>query len=80
VVCWHPALSTKGGGDRDLSDEEWAEVAQETVRQLGFDTGDRRVPCRWVAVRHGRSGAGNDHLHVVVKLVREDGKPPLHRQ
>jgi hypothetical protein len=27
-----------------------------------------------VAVRHGRSGAGNDHVHVVVDLVREDGK------
>ena len=69
-VCWHLALSTKGGVDRDLSDEEWAAVAREAVCQLGFDTGD----CRWVAVRHGPSGAGNDHIHLVVNLVREDGK------
>ena len=73
-VCWHLALSTKGGVDRDLSDEEWAEVAREAVRQLGFDAGDGQAPCRWVAVRHGRSEAGNDHTHLVVNLVREDGK------
>ncbi len=34
-VCWHLALSTKGGVDRDLSDEELAAVAREAVRQLG---------------------------------------------
>ena len=60
--------------DRDLSDEEWAKVARETVRQLGFDAGGAQAPCRWVAVRHGRSEAGNDHVHLVVNLVREDGK------
>lgn len=73
-VCWHLALSTKGGVDRDLSDAEWAEVAREAVRRLGFDAGDGQAPCRWVAVRHGRSEAGNDHVHIVVDLVREDGK------
>ena len=73
-VCWHLALSTKGGVDRDLSDREWAEVAREAVRQLDFEAGDGRAPCRWVAVRHGRSEAGNDHLHLVVNLVREDGR------
>jgi hypothetical protein len=73
-TCWHLALSTKGGVDRDLSDEEWAEVARETVRQLGFDARGGQSPCRWVAVRHGRSDAGNDHMHFVVNLVRENGK------
>jgi hypothetical protein len=73
-ACWHLALSTKGGVDRDLSDTEWAQVAREAVRRLGFDAGDAQAPCRWVAVRHGRSAAGNDHVHLVVNLVREDGK------
>ncbi len=73
-TCWHLALSTKGGVDRDLSDSEWGEVARETVRRLGFDAGDGQAPCRWVAVRHGRSDAGNDHMHLVVNLVRENGK------
>ena len=75
-VCWHLALSTKGGVDRDLSDEEWAAVAREALCQLGFDTGD----CRWVAVRHGRSGAGNDHMHLVVNLVGERREGRLHPQ
>ncbi len=73
-AAWHLALSTKGKVDRDLTDEEWAEVARESVRRLGFDGSDGQAPCRWVAVRHGRSDKGNDHLHVVVNLVREDGK------
>ena len=72
--AWHLALSTKGKVDRDLTDTEWAEVAREAVRRLGFDGSDGQAPCRWVAVRHGRSEAGNDHVHVVVNLVREDGK------
>ena len=32
-----------------------------------------KPPCPWVAVRHGRSTAGNDHIHMAVSLVREDG-------
>jgi hypothetical protein len=71
---WHLALSTKGKMDRDLTDTEWAEVAREAMRRLGFDGSDGQAPCRWVAVRHGRSDKGNDHVHVVVNLVREDGK------
>ncbi|MDQ2760156.1 MAG: hypothetical protein M3Y17_06905 [Actinomycetota bacterium] len=35
--------------------------------------GEGKAACRWVALRHGISNAGNDHLHVVVPLVREDG-------
>ena len=72
--AWHLALSTKGKVDRDLTDSEWAEVAREAMRRLGFDGSGGQAPCRWVAVRHGLSEKGNDHLHVVVNLVREDGK------
>lgn len=32
-----------------------------------------KAPRRWVAVRHGVSGNGNDHFRVAVNLVREDG-------
>jgi Relaxase/Mobilisation nuclease domain len=65
---------TIGTRSRDLSDAEWAEVAQEAMSRLGFEGSRHQAGCRWVAVRHGRSGAGNDHIHVVVGLVREDGK------
>ena len=77
-ACWHLSLSTKAGTDRELSDAEWAEVAQEAMNRLGFEASGHRAACRWVAVRHGRSSAGNDHVHVVVNVVREDGKvaPP----
>jgi hypothetical protein len=73
-ACWHLSLSTKAGTDRDLSEAEWADVAQEAMSRLGFEASGHQAACRWVAVRHGRSSAGNDHLHVVVDLVREDGK------
>jgi hypothetical protein len=73
-ACWHLSVSTKAGTDRELSDAEWAEVAKEAMSRLGFEAAGHQAGCRWVAVRHGRSGAGNDHIHVVVELVREDGK------
>lgn len=71
---WHVSLSTKGGTDRELSDREWAEIARDAVSRLGFAGAEDAAPCRWVAVRHGRSGAGNDHMHIAVNLVREDGR------
>ena len=73
-ACWHLSLSTKAGTDRELSDAEWAEVAKAAMSRLGFEASGHRVACRWAAVRHGRSSAGNDHVHVVVNLVREDGE------
>ncbi len=78
-ACWHLSLSTKAGTDRELSDAEWAEVAKEAMSRLGFEASGHQAACRWVAVRHGRSSAGNDHVHVVVDLVREDGKVASHR-
>ena len=73
-ACWHLSVSTKAGTDRELSDAEWAEVAKEAMSRLGFEASGHQAECRWVAVRHGRSSAGNDHVHVVVDLVRQDGK------
>ncbi|MFW1331792.1 relaxase/mobilization nuclease domain-containing protein, partial [Vibrio parahaemolyticus] len=37
------------------------------------DNDGTKAPCRWVAIRHGLSQAGNDHVHIAVNLVREDG-------
>jgi hypothetical protein len=66
---WHCSLNL-GPDDGELADERWARIAEEFVDLMGF-TGEH--PCRWVAVRHGPSAGGNDHIHVVVSLVREDG-------
>lgn len=56
------------------TDEQWCEVARVFVAAMGFDDNDgARAPCQWVEVRHGVSANGNDHIHLVVNLVREDG-------
>jgi len=59
--------------DRDLTDAEWAEVAETAAKRLGFGQPHSPRGVRWVAVHHGKSTAGNDHLHLVANLVREDG-------
>ncbi|URN08536.1 hypothetical protein LUW74_37650 [Actinomadura madurae] len=61
--------------DRTLSDDEWADIAEEVVHQTGFaPRGDDRA-CRWIAVRHA-----DDHIHLAVVLAREDGRNPnVHR-
>ncbi|UGQ09698.1 hypothetical protein LO772_22615 [Yinghuangia sp. ASG 101] len=69
---WHTALSN-APGDRVLADAEWGFAARRLVDSLGFGGADGTAPCRWAAVRHGVSARGNDHIHVVVSLVREDG-------
>jgi relaxase-like protein len=70
---WHCSLSLRAD-EPELSDEKWAHICEEFVAGMGFaDPSSDDAPCRWVAVRHGRSKAGNDHVHVVVGLVREDG-------
>ncbi len=78
---WHASLSIKAE-EGQLTDEQWAGIARDFVREMGFDDGnldalgsddDAPAACRWVAVRHGGSTAGNDHVHIAVNLVREDG-------
>lgn len=55
------------------TDERWAEIAVEFADKMGFTETSGKAPLRWVAVRHGLSSAGNDHVHVVASIVREDG-------
>ena len=70
---WHCSLSLRAD-EGELSDERWQEIANDFVSRMGFDDQEgTKAPCRWVAVRHGLSTNGNDHIHVVVNLVREDG-------
>lgn len=70
---WHCSLSLRAQ-EPALSDERWAQISEDFVTRMGFaERAGGRAPCRWVAVRHGPSGAGNDHVHIVVGLVAEDG-------
>lgn len=69
---WHLSLSTRDS-DRALSDAEWGEIATSTMDAMGFSEANGKAQCSWVAVRHGVSVAGNEHIHLVASLVRDDG-------
>jgi hypothetical protein len=68
---WHCSMRT-APGDRMLSDDEWAAIAREVMRRTGLSPhGDEDEAVRWIAVRHGE-----DHIHVVAMLARQDGGKP----
>ena len=69
---WHLSL-TNHASDRALSDEEWGRVVRAVVDRLGFSPAGGQAPCPWVAVGHGRSKGGHDHVHVALSLVRDNG-------
>jgi len=54
-------------GDGQLSDECWQQTARRFADKLGFD----EQVC-WIAINHGTSTNGNDHIHVVANLIRAD--------
>lgn len=76
---YHVALSLDPS-EAPLSDDKWTAIATELVGDMGFaGEGVDGAQCRWMVVRHGLSSGGNDHVHLVVNLVREDGtKANLH--
>ena len=76
---WHCSLSLRAE-EGQLADEKWGVIAQDFVDRMGFtEAASGKADCRWVAVRHGLSTNGNDHVHIAVSLVREDGtKAPTH--
>jgi hypothetical protein len=56
-----------------LGDEKWAAIAHRFIAEMGFEQ------CRWIAVHHGQSVGGNDHIHFVVTLANADGSKPVIR-
>ncbi|MCH6472597.1 relaxase/mobilization nuclease domain-containing protein [Sinomonas terrae] len=56
-----------------LDDEAWGKIAHGFAERMGFTGADGKPPCRWIAIHHGPSKAGNDHIHLAVSMVREDG-------
>jgi hypothetical protein len=59
-------------GDRHLSDDQWGAIANVAMTALGFES-DGMQPAAWVAVGHGTSANGNQHVHIAASLVRIDG-------
>jgi len=58
--------------DRMLSDDEWAGLAHEVMHRTALSPyGEEDEAVRWIAVRHG-----DDHIHLVAMLARQDGGKP----
>ncbi|OBB36549.1 hypothetical protein [Nocardia sp. 852002-51244_SCH5132740] len=73
---WHCILALEPG--EDLDDARFGQLAEDFMERMGFTgTADgKRAQARWVAVRHGKSGAagdGQEHIHIAASLIREDG-------
>jgi hypothetical protein len=68
---WHCAVRA-APEDRLLSDDEWAQLAGDIMHRTGLmPHGQEDDAVRWVAVRHG-----DDHIHIVAMLARQDGGKP----
>jgi hypothetical protein len=68
---WHCSMRA-APEDRMLSDDEWAQIACEVMHRTELSPyGQEGEAVRWVAVRHG-----DDHIHVVAMLARQDGGKP----
>jgi len=68
---WHCAVRA-APEDRHLSDAEWAQIAGDIMHRTGLaPSGQEDDAVRWVTVRHG-----DDHIHIVATLARQDGGKP----
>jgi hypothetical protein len=68
-----PADSNPGKGF--FGDTLWRELVESAIAHMGFGPDAAgRGGCRWVAVHHGLSTEGNDHVHLVLNLVQSDGR------
>jgi hypothetical protein len=68
---WHCSMRA-APGDKLLSDDEWAQIACDVMDRTGLSPfGKEDDAVRWVAIRHG-----DDHIHVVAMLARQDGRRP----
>ncbi|MGI8333605.1 relaxase/mobilization nuclease domain-containing protein [Actinomadura scrupuli] len=67
---WHLPLRT-APEDPVLTDEQWAQVAEEIMARTGLAPPGDDGGVRWIAVRHAQ-----DHIHIVATLARTDGDLP----
>jgi hypothetical protein len=74
-TVWHCVLSA-APTDRLLTDAEWNAIATEFMHQMGLAPRDDPYGIRWVAVRHGLSSGGIDHIHIATTLARQDARTP----
>jgi hypothetical protein len=70
---FHGVVSV-GAEEGRLSGEQWSDIATTITDHLGFNPEDGGAGVRWIAVHHGLSAQGNDHIHVMANLINEDGR------
>jgi hypothetical protein len=59
-----------------MSDGQWNTIATDFMDLTGLAPRNDPAAVRWVAVRHGLSSGGIDHIHIAVTLARQDGALP----
>ena len=70
---WHVPIAISAD-EGELTDAQWALAARRVLECTGVALPGDPAACRWVVVHHGRSAGGNDHVHLVATLVRQDGR------
>ncbi|GGM24127.1 relaxase [Dactylosporangium sucinum] len=67
---WHASMRlAPEDRDRVYTDAMWARMVREMLTEAGVATAVDDPGLRWIAMRHG-----DDHVHIVATLVREDGR------
>ena len=69
---WHCSLAIKAG-QGILTDQEWEAIIRDYLTRMNIIDGDDDQGVTWLAVRHGLSANGNDHVHIMVQLAADDG-------
>jgi hypothetical protein len=68
---WHCSMRA-APEDTMLSDDQWAQIAFDVMDRTGLSpSGQEDDAVRWMAIRHG-----DDHIHIVAMLARQDGRRP----
>ena len=75
---WHCSLSVQPSeldalGVTELDDATWSAIAHDFMEGMGFAAQADCAGARWVAIHHGKSSGGNDHIHIAASRVRDDG-------
>ena len=69
---WHCSLSIKAG-QGILTDDQWNAIIHDYLKRMDILPDGDASGVTWLAVRHGLSRNGNDHVHVMVQLATDDG-------
>jgi hypothetical protein len=81
-ACWRGVLVCARTPAKGIGQRKWLDArgtvfdgGNENINtsRIQFVNGSDEGPARWVAVRHGLSRNGNDHIHIVASMVRDDG-------